>query len=292
MENNSLLGDDTRKKVNEFFSELSSKVKHPIDQGAIKGVGSVADGILAIADAFGDTAVSAIHCPLGTSACADAMENNRKKGEAVYQFLINLDLKEQANKIKQSYADLNSGDPEKVANAQRTQAEVFTSLGLSAASIKKLGAIDVKNVITLEKTGITWGKGINNQGLPWEKYVQSTASPTTIDLNLIKKNFAAYDHFDPKTGHAISDKTMDTIGSKTYQNPSKITYQLNQYVDQMNKFTSDGKGNFRLRNDQIKSKEMMLAIPYNTSKIQMAAIKRSIDYAKTKNINITVIKVK
>ena len=109
---------------------------------------------------------------------------------------------------------------------------------------------------------------------------------------LIKKNFAAYDHFDPKTGHAISDKTMDTIGSKTYQNPSKITYQLNQYVDQMNKFTSDGKGNFRLRNDQIKSKEMMLAIPYNTSKIQMAAIKRSIDYAKTKNINITVIKVK
>ena len=292
VENNSLLGDDTRKKVNEFFSELSSKVKHPIDQGAIKGVGSVADGILAIADAFGDTAVSAVHCPLGTSACADAMENNRQKGQAIIDFLTNLDLKEQANKIKQSYQDLNSGDPEKVANAQRTQAEVFTSLGLSAASIKKLGAIDVKNVITLEKTGITWGKGINNQGLPWEKYVQSTASPTTIDLNLIKKNFAAYDHFDPKTGHAISDKTMDTIGSKTYQNPSKITYQLNQYVDQMNKFTSDGKGNFRLRNDQIKSKEMMLAIPYNTSKIQMAAIKRSIDYAKTKNINITVIKVK
>ena len=31
VENNSLLGDDTRKKVNEFFSELSSKVKHPID---------------------------------------------------------------------------------------------------------------------------------------------------------------------------------------------------------------------------------------------------------------------
>nr|WP_252716041.1 VENN motif pre-toxin domain-containing protein [Acinetobacter guillouiae] len=145
VENNSLLGDDTRKKVNEFFSELSSKVKHPIDQGAIKGVGTVADGLLVIADAFGDTAVSAIHCPLGTSACADAMENNRKKGEAVYQFLINLDLKEQANKIKQSYADLNSGDPEKVANAQRVQAEVFTSLGVGA-SFSKTSTINNKPV--------------------------------------------------------------------------------------------------------------------------------------------------
>nr|WP_277606548.1 VENN motif pre-toxin domain-containing protein [Acinetobacter higginsii] len=151
VENNSLLGDDTRKKVNEFFNGLSSKANHPIDQGAIKGVGTVADGLLMIADAFGDTAVSAIHCPLGTSACADAMENNRQKGQAVIEFLTNLDLKEQANKIKQSYQDLNSGDPEKVANAQRTQAEVFTSLGLSATSIKKLGANNASDLKLLEK---------------------------------------------------------------------------------------------------------------------------------------------
>ena len=34
-------------------------------------------------------------------------------------------------------------------------------------------------------------------------------------------------------GTAISSKTMDTVGSKTYQNPSKITYTLNKYVDDM-----------------------------------------------------------
>jgi len=39
-----------------------------------------------IADAFGDTAVSAIHCPVGSSACADVMENNRQKGQAVIDF--------------------------------------------------------------------------------------------------------------------------------------------------------------------------------------------------------------
>ncbi|ENV94611.1 hypothetical protein F938_02796 [Acinetobacter bereziniae LMG 1003 = CIP 70.12] len=139
VENNSLAGDDLRKNVNEFFNGLSSKVKHPIDQGAIKGLGSVADGILMIADAFGDTAVSAIHCPLGSSACADAMENNRLKGQAVIDFLKINNLKKQAAAIEQSYIDLNSGDPEKVANAQRTQVEVFTSLGVGAIGGKKLG---------------------------------------------------------------------------------------------------------------------------------------------------------
>lgn len=139
VENNSLLGDDIRNKAKQGVKWVASKTDIPIAQGVINGIGSVGDGILVLADAFGDSAVSAIHCPVGSSACADAMENNRKKGEAIYQFLTNLDLKEQANKIKQSYADLNSGDPEKVANAQRVQAEVFTSLGLSATSLKKLG---------------------------------------------------------------------------------------------------------------------------------------------------------
>ena len=103
VENNSVLGDDIRNKVKQGVKWVASQTDIPIAQGVVNGVGSVGDGIIAIADAFGDTAVSAIHCPLGTSACAEAMENNRKKGEAIYQLLTNLDLKEQANKIKQSY---------------------------------------------------------------------------------------------------------------------------------------------------------------------------------------------
>ncbi|WP_338142101.1 hypothetical protein [Haemophilus haemolyticus] len=39
----------------------------------------------------------------------------------------------------------------------------------------------------------------------------------------------------------MSSKTMDTVGSKTYQNPSKITYTLNKYVDDMVNFRNDGK---------------------------------------------------
>ena len=146
VESNALLFDDLREKSKDFFISLSSKAKHPIDQGAIKGVGSIADGLLLIADAFGDTAVSAIHCPIGGSACADAMENNRQKGQAIIDFFKINNLKSQAAAIEQSYIDLASGDPLKVANAQRVQAEIYTSLGLSAAGTKALSSIKDMNI--------------------------------------------------------------------------------------------------------------------------------------------------
>ncbi|KCX95226.1 VENN motif pre-toxin domain-containing protein [Acinetobacter nosocomialis] len=146
-------------------------------------------------------------------------------------------------------------------------------------------------VLSSDSVGMTWGKGINEQGKPWENYIQSTSPATTIDLNSIKSNFKAFDHFDPATGLATSDKTLNTA-AKTYQDPKKITSQINKYIDQMDNFTGDNKGRFELTNDKIKSKEMQLAIPVNTSKSQLDAIQKSIDYANTKGITIKVTKVK
>ncbi|WP_430543435.1 hypothetical protein [Xanthomonas sacchari] len=47
-----------------------------------------------------------------------------------------------------------------------------------------------------------------------------------------------------------------------------------------------------MKNSDISSKQMQLGIPYNTPPEQMAAIERSIDYAKTKGIEVKLIKVK
>lgn len=60
----------------------------------------------------------------------------------------------------------------------------------------------------------------------------------------------------------------------------------------MRNFTQDGYGDFNLTNTKIKSKEMQLAIPENTSKIQLEAIQKSIEYANSKGITIKVTKVK
>lgn len=70
---------------------------------------------------------------------------------------------------------------------------------------------------------------------------------------------------------------MDTVDSKTYQNPSKITYTLNKYVDDMVNFKHDRKGEFIVYAKDIKARELYLAIPAKTSKEQMKAIEKSIE---------------
>ncbi|WP_424407926.1 hypothetical protein [Pasteurella sp. PK-2025] len=124
-----------------------------------------------------------------------------------------------------------------------------------------------------------------------EEYLQKILPKGTIDLNDIKPKFKTFDSLLPD-GTAISAKTMDTVGSTTYQNPKRITYQLNKYVDEMVNFKRDGKGTFKLTNAVIKSKEMYLAIPYSTTKSQWEAINKSIDYAKSKGIKIIVKEIK
>ena len=157
--------------------------------------------------------------------------------------------------------------------------------------IAKSGKLNLsRKGIPNSQIGIQWGKGISNQGKPWEAYVQSKLPDGSINLNGIKPNFKTFDHLLPD-GTAISSKTMDTVGSKTYQNPSKITYTLNKYVDDMVNFKQDKKGLFILRSSNIKSRELYLAIPARTSKEQMKAIDKSIEYARSKGTNIIVNKV-
>ncbi|MFU2046779.1 hypothetical protein ACLSZ3_08680 [Avibacterium gallinarum] len=177
------------------------------------------------------------------------------------------------------------------------------SVVAEAVPVAKAGSAAVKGIGNLGKlklaegaidnsaVGIQWGKGIANQGKPWENYLNDFLPEGTINLNEIKPNFKTFDHLLPD-GTAISAKTMDTVGSKTYQNPSRITSQLNKYIDDMSKFTRDGKENFSLLNKDIKAKEMYLAVPTQTSKAQHQAINSSIKYAESKEIKVIVKEVK
>ncbi len=116
-----------------------------------------------------------------------------------------------------------------------------------------------------------WGQGINNQGKLWESFLQKSLPEGTLNLNDIKSNFKAFD-FYTSDGVAISAKTMDTIGSKTYQTSKNITSVLNSYVNKMLKFDGDGRGIFQLRETDITAKELHLAIPSKTTSTQMQAI--------------------
>ncbi|TNH06730.1 hemagglutination protein, partial [Testudinibacter sp. TR-2022] len=184
------------------------------------------------------------------------------------------------------------------ADVMRMQVYLSTELGViggttgvlnlvkkGVESAVKLGKLGLSNDIVSNKVvGIDWGKGINNQGKPWEAYLKEKLPEGTLDLNMIKPNFKTFDHLLPD-GTAISAKTMDTVGSKTYQNPKRITSQLNKYVDEMVNFEVDGREDFQLNNKNIKNKELYLAIPSGTNSQQMLAIEKSVQYAQSKNVN-------
>lgn len=161
-----------------------------------------------------------------------------------------------------------------------------------AGTLLKAEGKGLGGIARLEEIGMQFGKGIAEQGKPFEAFVQSKLPAGTIDLNSIKSNFSTFDHLTPD-GVAVSTKTMDTVGSTTYQKPANITRTINGYVDDMVAFEKDGKPElFRLNNADISTKQMQLGIPYNTTAEQMAAIAQSIQYAASQGVQIVVTKIR
>ncbi|WP_341273063.1 hypothetical protein [Xanthomonas oryzae] len=207
-----------------------------------------------------------------------------------------------------------------VADAAGTKAETRDLLTLTVGQLSDIGASvilprtgilvetsakvpGIKNLPTVNavvdaavvsdgSTGIKFGGGSEAQGKPFEDFVQSRLPSGTIDLNLIKKNFATFDNFTPD-GIAISDKTLDTMLKTYLTRPEAITNKLNGYVDDMVSFAGDGKrGGFNLEPGDIKGKQMQLAIPDETTAAQIDAISSSINYAQSKGIKIIVTRVR
>ncbi|HAF2412847.1 TPA: filamentous hemagglutinin N-terminal domain-containing protein [Salmonella enterica] len=163
--------------------------------------------------------------------------------------------------------------------------------------VMKLGAQLLKaegkglgGTVSISEIGMQWGKGIERQGKPFEAFVQAKLPPGTDDLNMIKSNFSTFDHLTPD-GIAISTKTLDTT-AKTYQQPAAITRKLNNYVDDMVKFTRDGVENNIISSSSFTGREMHLAVPASTTSEQFSAIARTIEYAKQFGINVVVTKVR
>lgn len=233
-----------------------------------------------------------------------AIEQLANMGKELGRSLVSpLDSMEKSYQDQMAEADKLEAQG-KMREADVKRMEAFLSMELAAISavsggggvirtgLENVGKLSLKKgVLSNRDINIRWGEGIANQGNPWEAYLQTTLPEGTIDLNKIKPNFRTFDKLLPD-GTAISAKTMDTVGSKTYQDPKRITYQLNKYVDDMVNFTGDGKGFDIIHNKDISSKEMYLAVPYGTTKEQWNAINKSIDYAQSQGVKIIIKEVK
>jgi hypothetical protein len=174
-----------------------------------------------------------------------------------------------------------------------TAAKVVSTLAKSkyATKIKEIAKGAGKSItkpVTKAETGIEWGKGIQKQGMPWEDFVGKELSAGSR----LPPNFKTFDYYDPVTKKAVSVKTLDTTTPAKIANPKQIFNTLKNNIDAAANFTRhDLRGSTVLSTD-ISSREIRLAVPATTNKVQWQQIHRAIDYGKSRGVKVIVTEVK
>ncbi|WGS43445.1 hemagglutinin repeat-containing protein [Burkholderia sp. JSH-S8] len=142
---------------------------------------------------------------------------------------------------------------------------------------------------TVVDAGITWGKGIGTQGLPWENYLE-TKMPAGSRL---PPNFKTFDFYDIETRTATSAKTLDTTLQSRVTNPQQVYASVKGNIDAMlnydKPYTLLGT---RVDPAQIVSKELQLAVPEQTNAVQWEQINRAIQYGESQGVKVVVTTVK
>ena len=146
-------------------------------------------------------------------------------------------------------------------------------------------ARDVAAPNNVVDAGITWGRGIQGQGMPWENYLAGQLP----DGSRLPPNFKTFDFYDLETGNAISAKTLDTTTASRSANPTRIYYSLKSNIDSALNFDTpyelDG---FRLDPNSITSRELQVAVPPETTPVQWQQINRAIQYGQDNGVKVIV----
>ncbi len=141
---------------------------------------------------------------------------------------------------------------------------------------------------TAVDAGITWGKGVQGQGLPWETHL-ATQLPAGSRL---PPGFQVFDFFVPGSRTAISAKTLDTMTPAKLANPSQVYQSLKRNIDAAANFTGAQQGKLEIKPSDIASRELRVAVPEGTTPAQWQQIQRAIEYGKQQSVTVRVTRVK
>ncbi|HEN3601676.1 TPA: hypothetical protein U5E25_003160 [Yersinia enterocolitica] len=85
---------------------------------------------------------------------------------------------------------------------------------------------------------------------------------------------------------------MDTTTAARVANPRQIYNSLKGNIDTVAKFQEYSLSGQPLNSSMITRREIQLAVPANTTKVQWAEINRAIEYGKSQRVNVRVTQVK
>lgn len=142
--------------------------------------------------------------------------------------------------------------------------------------------------VSAAEIGMKWGQGNMKQGMPWEDYV-GTSLPASARL---PRNFKTFDYYDVSTKTAISAKSMDTQTMAKLANPNQIYSSIKGNIDAATKFETYTLTGREINSSMINNREVQLAVPASTTKIQWVEINRAIEYGKSQGVAVKVTQVK
>lgn len=148
-----------------------------------------------------------------------------------------------------------------------------------------VGAAEAENA----EVGVGWGRGIQDQGVPWETQLRSEQP---ADMGYFPRA-KTWDFASIITGRVISAKTLDTTTFTYASNPQKIFSRLKNYIDSASNYELDTtRLPVRVPLDEITSREIQLAIPEETSPAQMEYVIRAQRYSESRGVKFVVTRIK
>jgi filamentous hemagglutinin len=142
--------------------------------------------------------------------------------------------------------------------------------------------------VSTSETGITWGGGIQAQGLPFETFLESRMAAGTR----LPPGFKTLDYFDVETGLATSVKTLDTLTPAKLTDPRQVYSSIQGNIDDLVNFEKANIGIKFVDYSKITSRELQLAIPASTNPAQWSQIMRAIEYGRSQNVQIIITVIK
>lgn len=108
----------------------------------------------------------------------------------------------------------------------------------------------------------------------------------------LQPNFKTFNFYDPSSGTATRAKTLDTTTPAKISNTSQVYNSLKGNIDDVAKFESYTLKNELLTSSMIGNREVLVAVPLETTPAQWEQINRAILYGQSQGAKLIITMVK
>lgn len=166
----------------------------------------------------------------------------------------------------------------------------ITSVAISAG-----GVASIRTALANPR-GVDWTPDIKIRGESWETHLGEGKLKDYVPLNVLQPNHKAFDFFDPNTGHAVSAKTMDTLGltseAGTPMTAANAERYLKGYINDAKSYKPPPSQKNAIPADEIKSKSVELAIPHGTPANVRQALERAAANGRAEGVQVRITVVR